>query len=219
MRIICVILLVVLFLGCKKQIIKNEMNLMNEMNFVPNKSIKIKNLLPFKKDNVCIGSYTIKNDSIVSQFEIQSKYSLIVIKLKNISKNYTFNHHQSNNYPTSGYFSTIDEGLYEVNLSTEVFKDAHKINRIDFFSDKEVNYQVNNDTIKSFDLNFNKYVIKINSEDTKVIYSKIEYYGLKSLNANVLFYTVENEGYIFIMTPLKKDISLDKNILYDYLFG
>lgn len=67
-------------------------------------------------------------------------------------------------------------------------------------------------------MNFKKYAIKINSQDTKVIYSEIEYYGLESLNANVLFYKTENEGYIFIMTPLKKNISLDKNILYDYLF-
>jgi len=219
MKIIFAVVVFLLFLGCKKHIIENEMNLMNEMNFVPNTSIKIKNLIPFKKDYVSIGSYTINKDSIISQFEIQSKYSLIAIKLKNVSKNCTFNHHQSTNYPTSGYFSTIDEGLYEVNLSPEVFKDNYKINQIDFFSDKEIIYQVNNDTVKSFDMNFNKYVIKINNQDTKVIYSKVEYYGLKNLNANILFYQIENETYIFIMTPLKKNITLDKNTLYDHLFG
>ncbi len=219
MKIICLILLLFIFLGCKKNLIDKEMNLMNEMNFVPSKSIKIKNLLPFKNDRVCIGSYVLKNDSIISQYEIESKYSLMVIKLKNVSKNCTFNNHQSINYPTPGYFSTIDEGLYEVNLSPEIFKDDYKINSITLFSDNEINYQVNNDTIKSFDLNFSKYVIKINNEDAKVIYSKIEYYGLKKINANIVIYQIEDEAYIFIMTPLKKNIHMDKNKLYEHLFG
>ena len=195
------------------------MNLMDEMNFVPNKSIKIKNLSPFKNDHVCIGTYIINNDSIISQFEIQSKYALMVIKLKNISKNYTFLDHQSNNYSTPGYFSTINEGLYEVNLSPGIFKDESKINRIDFFSDNKINYQVNNDTIKSFNLNFSKFMIKINNQNEKVIYSNIEYYGLKNINANILFYQIEDEGYIFIMTSLKKNINIDRNKLYEHLFG
>lgn len=219
MKIICSAILFLIFFGCKKNTTEKEMNLMNEMDFVPNKSIKIKNLLPFKNDHVCIGTYIIKNDSIISQFEIQSKYSLMVIKLKNVSKNYTFNNHQSTNYSTPGYFSTINEGLYEVNLSPEVFKDNYKVNRIDFFSDNEINYQVNNDTIKSFNLDFSKYVIKINNQDAKVIYSKIEYYGLKNIKANILFYQIEDQVYIFIMTPLRKNIVIDKNKLYEYLFG
>ncbi|MWB93636.1 hypothetical protein GON26_04640 [Flavobacterium sp. GA093] len=191
----------------------------DEMNFIPGKSMKIKNVSTFKDDNVCIGSYAIKNDTVVSQYEMQLKYSLIVIKLKNVSKNCSFNHHQSANYSTPGYFSIVNEGLYEVNLSPEVFNDDYKINSIDFFSDSKINYQVNNDTIKSFDLNFNKYTIKINNQDTKLIYSKVEYYGLKNLNANVLFYKIEDETYVYIMTPLKKNILLDKNILYDQIFG
>jgi hypothetical protein len=219
MKIICVLLLLLIFLGCKKNLVEKEMNLMTKMNFAPTKSIKIKNLLPFKKDHVCIGTYTLKNDSIISQYEIESKYSLMVIKLKNVSKNFTFNNQQSTNYPTPGYFSTINEGLYEVNLSSEVFKDNYQINRIDFFSDKEINYQINNDTIKSFDLNFNKFVIKINNQDAKVIYSQIEYYGLKYMNANILLYQTEHEAYIFIMTPLKKNVLMDKNKLHEHLFG
>ncbi|SNR51411.1 hypothetical protein [Flavobacterium sp. ov086] len=219
MKIICIILLLFIFLGCKKNLIEKEMNAMNEMNFVPTNSMKIKNLLPFKNHEVCIGTYVLKNDSIISQYEIESKYSLMVIKLKNISQNCTFNNHQSTNYPTPGYFSTINEGLFEVNLSPEIFKDDYKINRIDFFSDNEINYQVNNDTIKSFNLNFSNYIIKINNQDSKVIYSKIEYYGLKNINANIVLYNNEDKLYIFIMTPLKKNAPIDKNKLYDHLFG
>lgn len=219
MKIIYVILLLLIFLGCKKNIVEKEMNLMNEMNFVANKSIKIKNLLPFKNDHVNIGTYVLKNDSIISQYEIQSKYSLIVIKLENVSKNYTFNDHQSVNYPTPGYFSTIDEGLYEVNLSPGLFKEEYKVTTIDFFSDNKINYQVNHDTVKSFNVNFNKFVIKINNQEDKVIYSKAEYYGLKNINANILLYQIEDEVYLFIMTPLKKNILMDKNKLYENLFS
>lgn len=220
MKIICIILLFLFFLSCKKQKAMDEMILMkNEMNFIPNKSIKIRNLLPFKNNYVSIGSYTIKKDSILSQFEIESKYSLIVIKLKNVSNSCTFNNYSIPDYPTPGYFSTINEGLYEVNMSPQVFEDNYKINKIDFISDHKIEYQVNTDTIKSFSQNFSKYAIKINNENTKVIYSKIEYYGLKNLDANFLFYKIEGEMYIFIMTPMKEGIILDKNILYDYLFG
>jgi hypothetical protein len=34
-----------------------------------------------------------------------------------------------------------------------------------------------------------------------------------------LFYNVEDLTYIFIMTPIKENILLNKNVLYDYLFG
>lgn len=213
MKIICTILFLLFFLSCTKYVINDE------MNFVPNKSMKIKNLPSFKNKYVCIGSHTIGKDSVITQFNIESKYSLIVIKLKNVSNNCTFNNYSIPNYSTPGYFSTIDESLYEVNMSPEIFGKNYKINKIDFISDHKVEYQVNNDTIKSFSLNFNKYAIKINGENTKVIYGKIEYYGLKNLNANVLFYRIENETYIFIMTPNKENIILDKNVLYDYLFG
>ncbi|WP_031454656.1 hypothetical protein [Flavobacterium chungangense] len=215
MKIISIILLLFLFFSCKKYIIPNE----NSLNFVPNKSIEIKSLLPFKKKSVCIGSYTTGKDYVISQFEIESKYSLIVIKLKNISNNFEFNNHLSFNYSTSGYFDIVNEGLYEAKLSPGVFENNYKINKIDFFSDSQIENHITTDSIKSFSLNFNKYAIKFNNDDTKLIFSEIEYYGLKSLHANVLFYKSENEGYIFIMTPLKKNISLDKNILYDYLFG
>lgn len=215
MKIICIILFFLFFLSCKKHIIANE----NGLNFIPNTTITIKNLSPFKMKHVSIGSYITGKDSIITQFEIESKYSLMVIKLKNVSDNCKFNNHLSTNYPIPGYFNTVNEGLYEANLSPGVFEGNYKVNKIDFFCNSEIQNQINNDSIKSFSLNFNEYVIKINDEDTKVIYSKIEYYGLKSLQANVLFYKAENEGYIFIMTPLKKGIALDKNILYDYLFG
>ncbi|WP_269234841.1 hypothetical protein [Flavobacterium flavigenum] len=190
----------------------------NGINFVPHKSIEIKNLSFFKKKYVSIGSYTAGKDSVISQFEIESKYSLLLIKFKNVSNNCKFNNHLSANYPTTGYFNIVNEGLYETNVSPGVFENNYRVNTIDFFCDSAIQNQIDNDSVKSFSINFNKYAIKINSENAKVIYSKIEYYGLKSLNANVLFYKIENEGYIFIMTPLKKDISLDKNILYDYVF-
>ncbi|HEX8014999.1 MAG TPA: hypothetical protein VF465_07185, partial [Flavobacterium sp.] len=93
MKIICIILMLIFFLSCKKHIITNE----NGINFAPNKDMKIKNLLPFKAQHVCIGSYTTGKDSIITQFELESKYSLMVIKLKNVSDNCEFNNHVSTN--------------------------------------------------------------------------------------------------------------------------
>ncbi|KUJ63928.1 hypothetical protein AR687_01715 [Flavobacteriaceae bacterium CRH] len=211
MKIISIILLVLILFSCKKYVIKDE------INFAPNKSLKFKKL-SFKND-VCIGSYTIRKDTIISQFQVESKYSLFVIKLRNVSNNFNFKDHVSNSYPTPGYFSTINEGLYEVNLSPGVFEDSYNINQIDFFSDSAIQYQINNDTIKSFNVNFNKYAIKINNQESKIIYSKIEYYELKNLSANFLIYKEDHDIYVFIMTPMKENIILEKNALYDHLFN
>lgn len=213
MKIICLALLFLLYLSCKKGGIDDE------INFVPQKSMKIKSLMLFKGDYHCIGSHTVKKDTIVSQFNIQSKYSLVVIKLKNVTTNCKFNSYLYSNYPTAGYFTIVDESLYEVKLNPSLFNENYKISKIDFISDSEIKYEMNNDSIKSFSLDFNKYAIKINDEDLKVIYGEIEYYGLNKLNANVLFYNVEDLTYIFIMTPIKENILLNKNVLYDYLFG
>ncbi|MBF4516100.1 hypothetical protein IRZ71_07090 [Flavobacterium sp. ANB] len=190
--------------------------LKDEMIFFPYKSLKFKTL-SFKNDR-CIGSYTIGKETIISQFEVKSKYSLFVVKLRNVSNNFKFKDHVSNNYSTPGYFSTINEGLYEVNLNPGIFEDNYKISQIDFFSDSAIEYQINNDTIKSFNVDFNKYVIKINNQESKVIYSQIEYYGLKSLKANFLIYKEDQKIYLFIMTPKKENIILEKNTLYEHLF-
>jgi len=219
MKIIYTLLSCLFFLGCQKHLTKNEMNLMpDDMHFVPNKSMEIKKLPSFKGKYTCIGSYIILKDTVITEFKVESKYSILVIRLNNISNNCEFNNHLHTDYPTPGYFETISDGLCEVNLNPALFQNNYKINKIDFFSDSKIQNQIKNDSIKSFSLNFNKYAIKINNAPNKLIYSKIEYYGLKNLNANMLFYNVENETYIFIMTPLKKNIILDKNILYDYLF-
>ncbi len=215
MKSICILLLIVCVLSCKKQAIPA---FDDDLSFVPEKTMKINNLTLEKNNSICNGSYTLKNEYVVSQFEIQSKYSLIVTKLQNCSSNFTFNAYESPNYPTSGYFSIVNEGLYEVKMSPKIFDAKEKINTIDFFSDKKITYQVNTDSIKSFNLNFNKFVIKVNNDNNKVLYGDIEYYGLQDLDAEVLLYKHQNEVYLFIMTPRKKDIVLEKGLLYNYLF-
>ncbi|MCD0467240.1 hypothetical protein [Flavobacterium sp. ENC] len=213
MKIICVILLIVLAISCKKYVINDD------LTFVPEKSMTIKNITLLKKDAVCIGSYTLGSDTVVSQFKIQSKYSLITIKLRNVSSAFTFKNHEKADCPTPGYFSIVDEGLFEVKMSPKIFDVKEKINSIDFFSDTKINYQINNDSIKNFTVNFKKFVLKINNDDNKILYSTIEYYGLKNLDAEIVSFKYENQIYLFIMTPVKENIILEKDFLRNYLFN
>ncbi|WP_343584364.1 hypothetical protein [Flavobacterium sp.] len=213
MKIICLIFIAGLFFSCQKIIINDN------LTFVPQKNFKIKNLRLPKENSISIGSYVTDKDSVISQFEIQSKYSLIAIKLANSSPNIIFNNYEENDYPTPGYFSVINEGLYEINISPQIFDSKTRIDKIDFFSDKKLKYQINNDSIKSFSLNFNKFAIKINNGDNKTIYAKIEYYGLKNLDAQMLLYQVQNDSFLFVLTPVKENIALKENFLYNYLFN
>ncbi|MDQ1165673.1 hypothetical protein [Flavobacterium sp. SORGH_AS_0622] len=212
MKILCLIFIAILFLSCNKIIISDN------LNFVPEKTFKIKNLNLSKKKSISIGSYVTDKDSVISQYKIHSKYSLIVIKLSNISSNLVFNSYKKSNCPTPGYFSTINEDLFEMNISPKIFNEKEKIKTIDFIAEQRPTFNINNDSVKNFTVNFNKLVIKINDDANKVIYGKIEYYGLKNLDAEILFYKVENEGYLFILTPSKEKVILEKNILYQYLF-
>lgn len=131
MKIICLIFIVALFFSCKKNVISDN------LTFVSQKNFKIKNLKQSKENSVSIGSYITGKDSVVSQSEIQSKYSLIAIKLSNTTSNVIFNNYEKNDCPTPGYFSTINEGLYEINISPQIFDSKSRINKIDFFSDKK----------------------------------------------------------------------------------
>ncbi|WP_286971409.1 hypothetical protein [Flavobacterium sp. UBA4854] len=213
MKIICLIFIAGLFFSCQKIIISDN------LTFVPQKNFKIKNLRLPKENSISIGSYVTDKDSVISQFEIQSQYSLIAIKLANVSPNIIFNDYKESDYPTPGYFSTINEDLYEINISPQIFDSKSRIDKIDFFSDKKLNYQINNDSIKSFSLNFNKFAIKINNDDNKTIYAKIEYYGLKNLDAQMLLYQIQNDSFLFVLTPVKENIALKENFLYNYLFN
>ncbi|MEO8238965.1 MAG: hypothetical protein ABI576_12720 [Flavobacterium sp.] len=160
------------------------------------------------------------DDSVITKFEIQSKYSLVAIKFKNISANYKLNYHSNSVCSTSGFFSVIDASeVYEIGFSPSVFKNDYKINVIDFISRNEIIPQINNDTIKSFSLNFNEFVIKINNQNDKILKTdEIVYYDLKNLSANFLFYKIEDEIYLFIMTPLKGKGVLENDTLYNCLF-
>ena len=200
-------------MSCKKHIT------FRNLSFIPIEGIKIKELTKFKENYRCTGSHKMGNDTVISDFEVQSKYSLIVIKLKNVSKDYRLNYYPNTYCNIPGWFSSIETEVYAVNFTNSVFKNVSKINTIDFTSDNEISCQINNYTIKSFNLSFSKFAIKINNQDDKGIYnSSVEYYGLEKLSANFLFYKIEDEIYLFIMTPLKGKGALENDTLYNYLF-
>lgn len=77
---------------------------------------------------------------------------------------------------------------------------------------------INNDSIKSFSMDLNKYEIKINNNVEKVINGKLDYYGFAYISSNILFYKIKDEIYIFIMTPSKKDVIVEEDTLYNFLF-
>ncbi|MFD2941814.1 hypothetical protein [Flavobacterium notoginsengisoli] len=213
MKIFCLILILVFAFSCKKYVIPDD------LTFVPQKSMNINGISLVKNNAVCIGSYTSQKDTVVSQYNIQSKYSLIAVKLGNTAPFSNFKNYENGDYSIPGYFSIVNQGLYEVKVSPKIFDGKEKITSIDFYSDKKIIYQINNDSIKSFDLNFNKFTLKINNDGNKVLYSNIEYYGLKSLDAQILLYKSENQSYLFIMTPAKENILLEKDFLYHYFFN
>jgi hypothetical protein len=208
-------ILIILLLFCFYRFI-----LKGNLDFIISEGIKLKDITRFKGKYVCTCGYKIKNDTVIETFEIESKYSLVVIKFKNVSKDYKLNYHSNSGCSTPGYFSVFNaSAVYEMGLSPSLFKSDCRINVIDFISDYEINCQINNDIIKSFSLNFNEFVIKINNQVDKILKSdRIAYYGLKKLSANFLFYKIEDEIYLFIMTPLKGKGVLENDILYNYLF-
>ena len=199
-------------MSCKKFIT------VGKLSFIPYGGIKIKELTRFKGNYRCTGSHKIENDTVISDFEIDSKYSLVVIKLKNVSRDYKLNYYPNSYSNIPGWFSSIETEVYAINFTTSVFKNDLKINNIDFISDNEISCQINNDTIKSFNLSFSKFAVKINNQDKGIYNSSIEYYGLEKLSANFLFYKIEDEIYLFIMTPLKGKGTLENDTLYNYLF-
>jgi hypothetical protein len=212
MKIYSLIILTFLFVGCQK--IATD----NTLSYFPAEAIKIKELTQFKENYRCTGSYHLKKDTVISQFEIQSKYLLMIIKLKNLSKDYQLNYYSNGNPLSPGFFSSIYTSVQYVDFLLPVFDENYEIKNISLISDKEIKREINNDSIKSFRMNLNEYAIKINNDANKVIKGQLEYYGLKYMSSNILFYKVKNEIYIFIMTPLKRNIILEKNLLYNLLF-
>ncbi len=212
MKIVFTLLLIALFLSCKKNITGGY------LNFIHGEGIKIKEITNFKENYVSRGCYKIKKDTVISNFEIQSKYSLMVIKLKNVSHKYELNYYSNSNSITPGIFSSVFTSVQYVDFSTSIFENNYKINNISLISDKEISCHINNDSIKSFSMKLNEYVIKINNDINKVISGQLEYYDLKYITSNILFYKIKDDIYIFIMTPLKKSVVIEDSTLYNLLF-
>ncbi|MBP4140113.1 hypothetical protein [Flavobacterium geliluteum] len=129
-----IILIILLFFGFYRFILKGN------LNFIITEGIKLKHITRFKGKYVCTGGYKIRNDYVISRFEIESKYSLVVIKFKNISKDYKLNYHSNSGCSTPGYFYVFNASeVYEMCLSPSVFKNDCNINVIDIISDYEIN--------------------------------------------------------------------------------
>ena len=122
MKIFIALLLIFLFLSCKKLIT------FGNLVYIPTEGIKIKELTKFKEDYLCTGSHKMGNDTVISDFEVKSKYSLIVIKLKNVSKDYKLNYYPNTYCNIPGLFSSIETEVYDVNFTTSMFKNDLKIN-------------------------------------------------------------------------------------------
>ena len=209
-----IFIILIIFTNCQQ--FKTEVNL----DYIQCEGIKIKEITNFNKSYISKGSYKKGNDTVISKFEIESKYSLLVIKLKNVAKNYKLNIHSNTLSTSPGFFSVIGASdVYEVDFSPSVFKNDYKINEIDFTSNTQINSHINNDTIKSLNLNFSEFQLKINKQEDNIIAtSRIVYYDLENLNANFLFYKIKNETYLFILTPVKGKGVIENNTLYNYLF-
>ena len=131
---------------------------------------------------------------------------------------FRLNYYSNTNSVAPGVFSSIFTSVQYVNFSTSIFRDDYKIGSISLISDKEICCHISNDSIKSFRMDLNEYMIKVNNDTNKVITGQLEYYGLKYISSNVLFYKIEDEIYIFIMTPLKKGVIIEDDTLYNLLF-
>ncbi|HJR99925.1 MAG TPA: hypothetical protein VJ780_03220 [Flavobacterium sp.] len=212
MKIYFLILIILLFLGCKKIFEYNY------LVFLPVEAIKIKELTNFNEPYICTGSYQIKKDTVISIFKVQSKYSLAVIKLKNVSPKFHLNYYSNTDFITPGWFSTVSTEVQNLDFLPSLFDDESVINNISLTSDKEIKCYINNDSIKCFSMDLNKYEIKINNNVEKVINGKLDYYGFPHISSNILFYKIKDEIYIFIMTPSKKDVIVEEDTLYNFLF-
>lgn len=124
-----IFIILIIFTNCQQ--FKTEVNL----DYIQCEGIKIKEITNFNKNYISKGSYKKGNDTVISKFEIESKYSLLVIKLKNVAKNYKLNIHSNTLSNSPGFFSVIGASdVYDVNFSPSVFKNDFKINEIDFTS-------------------------------------------------------------------------------------
>jgi hypothetical protein len=204
MEIGVVIIMLFLFFVSRK-LLKNS-----ELLFSPFRPINLKEITGLKESYSCEGgSCEIKNEAVISNFHIQSKFSLIVIKLKNVSKEYQLNYYSN---------TDIDTSVQSVCYRDSLFDDDYTVNSISLISDKEIKCHINTDSIKSFSMDLNKYVIKINNNINRIMIGELEYYALKHISSNVLFHKIEDEVYIFILTPLKKKIVIEEDTLYNFLF-
>lgn len=210
-----IFIILIIFTNCQQY--KTEVNL----DYIQCEGIKIKEITNFNKSYISKGSYKKGNDTVISTFEIESKYSLLVIKLKNVAKNYKLNVHSNILSTSPGFFNVIGASdVYEVIFTPSVLKNNYKINQIDFTSNTQINSHIDNDTIKSLNLNFCEFQLKINKQEDNIIAtSGIVYYDIENLSANFLFYKIKNEIYLFILTPIKGEGFIENNTLYNYLFN
>lgn len=183
--------------------------------FEPGKEgISLNKFLLKKSHYECLGSYISDTSTVVSTFNIDSKYSLTIYKLGILHGNIPISHVANDNFPRlSGLSSEINDTFFNIKF---YYNDYDKpINDIKLYSDGDIKKGISNDSIIEYDTGFKNFTALINNGSGNSLVG--ESLGKKIINSNFVFYKKEGYAYFLIMAPLNVEEKIKENTLSKYI--
>ncbi len=189
------ILLFIISMSCSKgfgpSFDYKEEELIKLSNFVSNPELEYK----------CLGSYSYKGDTIITDFYIDhDKYQLTIIKFDSINANANFkiNKNKSFKYVNSVY-TILSGDNYELKYNLSELSKLGEKSSIHFSSDGNIKQFINNDSIKIFNVHYNKFTLYFNDlPDVRMYNESIEQQQLVS---EIAFYRDRNNLFFLMLTP------------------
>lgn len=163
-------------------------------------------------------SYTINDSPIATNFTIQSKFDLLVLKLGKYDSKIKIKYSKGDVFSRFYGFSTeITASYYHTNYYYNSPIDAH-VSQLNFTTNNDIHVTYENDSIKSFHTNFREFAVLLNDRSDSGIRAKSWDYGPDTRDADFIIYKKNGSLYLLILTSLKQGETVPENFLLDYLY-
>ncbi|WP_116790537.1 hypothetical protein [Flavobacterium psychrotrophum] len=147
------------------------------------------------------GTYLFHHDTIISNYLLDKKYTLEIIKFNNLTDTRKVDINANIPYESiNSAFTNIEDTQYDLNYNLYGFSKVKEINSLHFSSDGEISRIYSNDTIQVYHTAYEHLVFYPNNQkDTRIIIKNTNF-SKQQLKSDFAFYRKDNDIYFLLLT-------------------
>lgn len=170
--------------------------------------------------NISLGTYLYKSDTILSNYIIDDKYKLEIIKFNNLTDNCKISIKDNIPFETiTSSYTIIEAENYDLHYNLNGLSKVKEIKFLNFSSDGDIRNFISNDTIQVYNTTYEYLTIYPNNlRDIRIYIQKMYTVNLKKkqICSDFAFYRKDNDIYFLLLTSTTSE-DVKAGTLLNYL--